>query len=126
MSATTIPTSFTRNGEEWNQENGLPVGWQTQHEWSLALEAQDDRLSAEDYRTVMSAIRMGLPVVLTRLEVVGERVFHNTNTVIVEALHVGAPSAARLRIHYWGFAHDVWLSDIVSINVPEATSTQVS
>lgn len=106
------PASFTADDPQ-------NVGWKVEHDWSVALEARDSRLDAKTYETLISAIRMGLPVILTRRGSLGVE----TSTVVVTAMHVheSSPSASRIRVRYWGFGHEVWLGEIVSITTPEVT-----
>ncbi|ARQ95533.1 hypothetical protein I5G81_gp94 [Mycobacterium phage Shandong1] len=68
------------------------------------------------YRTLLAAIRTGLPVVITHRERDGRR---RKTTAIVEWAVVTDARNARLRVAYWGFAHHLYLSDIEAIDTPD-------
>lgn len=113
MLNTTYPMHLdarTINGEP------VPAGWQAQHALSAEVAAAaDGDLDARSWGTLLSAIRSGLPVVLVTNERHGHR---ERKTVIVQYAHVAAHSTY-LRVSYWGFTHNLYVSDIESVSTPD-------
>lgn len=98
-------------------------GWEDEHKLSLELEKLDNRLKRADWGLLISAIRTGNPVVLTRnrgpVNYDGPD-YYDTNTVIVKYMSLGeSGNSNRIRVHYWGFSHDTYISEIHSIATPE-------
>ncbi|QFG11513.1 hypothetical protein I5G87_gp89 [Mycobacterium phage Ekdilam] len=121
MLNTTYPMHLTRgtiNGAE------VPAGYMEEAALAREIVEHDDTLPVAAWRTLQAAIKSGLPVVLVTREKVGGRPVRVRKTVIVEyAVVVGGPDVTRagnlLRVHYWGFGHNVWLADIVEVSTPD-------
>ncbi|AHB79570.1 hypothetical protein PBI_VALIDUS_40 [Mycobacterium phage Validus] len=117
---TTYPYTCSRgtiNGRE------VPAGYMDEAADARELAAFDDRLSEGEYRTLQSAIRSGLPVVLVTRD--GDKLMRRTVVVEYATIHprsAADPTAGSgnlIRVAYWGFGHNVWLQDIVSIDTPD-------
>lgn len=98
-------------------------GWITRHDWAVALTERDSRLTAQDYSTLITAIVLQMPVVLTTRSYLDGREYHETATVMVSDLHVEG-EASRIQTQAWGgFNTTHHLGEIVSVTVPERQLT---
>lgn len=121
MLNTTYPMHLTRgtiNGAE------VPAGYMEEAALAREIVEADDRLPLAAWRTLLAAIRGGLPVVLVTRERIGGRPVRQRKTVLVEyaVVHGGdavALSSNTLRVRYWGFEHNVWLADVVEVSTPD-------
>ncbi|QJD50341.1 hypothetical protein I5H01_gp066 [Mycobacterium phage MarkPhew] len=115
MLNTTYPMALstgTLNGVE------IPSGWEAQS--TLAREAAEaaGQLDVAAWRTLLSAIKSGLPVVLVNRERDGRRC-KMTVVVTWAVVHPECPAGNRIRVSYWGFGHDMHLADIESVATPD-------
>ncbi|ASR85923.1 hypothetical protein SEA_PEANAM_39 [Mycobacterium phage Peanam] len=109
--------------------NGKPVAadYMTEAADARQLVEFDDRLTEAQYRTLLTAIRTSLPVVLVTRGRLGGKAVHTRKTVVVEYASIHprsdsdptAGSGNLIRVRYWGFGHNEWLQDIVSIETPD-------
>lgn len=103
--------------------NGVPVPDDYMDEAALAQQAADTtgHLDKAQWRTLMEAAKSGLPVVIRRAvganRTDGIAPPDEILTVIVEYVtaHEGS---GKVRVRYWGFAHYIWTSEIVSVETP--------
>ncbi|QAX95578.1 hypothetical protein I5H03_gp068 [Mycobacterium phage Nibb] len=115
MLNTTYPMNLTPrslNGVE------VPTGWQAQNALASEAAEADGHLDAAGWRTLLAAIANGLPVVIVYRERDGKR-RKVTARVEYAVVHPEANVSARMRLSYWGFGHDVYVSDIESVATPD-------
>ena len=99
--------------------------WENSTYLAYELENLDSRLNKRQWDIVLDAIRVNLPVVIQCREVLDGRNFISEHTMMIEYMSVNETgNANRLRVHYWGFGHDLYLSQIVSITTPDSKLTK--
>lgn len=103
--------------------NGAPIPADYMAEAELARQAADmsGALDAQAWRTLLAAIRTGLPVVLTRRDRANSgREVRETITTIVKYACV-SPGQGSIRLSYWGFGHEQHVSQIVAVGTPDTS-----
>jgi len=88
-----------------------------------SLCATEPRLDADTWRVVVNAIGSQLPVIITFNTRLSRYVRENSveqtvDAAMIESVTVNPPTSSYLRLHRWGFVHNLYLSDVVSIAVP--------
>lgn len=101
--------------------NGQPVPDDYMDEAGMAEEAAalSGSLDKKQWRTILAAVRTGLPVVITHND--GGTGRKRTITALIQYANIHTPNSSRIRVSYWGFGHDVWASEIVSVETPDVT-----
>ncbi len=102
--------------------------WENETYLSYELERIDSRLTKRQWSILLSAIRSNLPVVIQHRDgVLDGTMFVAEHTMMVEYMAVNEiTNANRIRVHYWGFGHDLYLSEILSITTPDSKLTRES
>ncbi|QJD50441.1 hypothetical protein SEA_CHRIS_39 [Mycobacterium phage Chris] len=115
MLNTTYPMALSTgslNGVE------IPRNWQAQSALATEAAEADGHIDAAGWRTLVVAIGKAMPVVIVYRERDGKR---RKMTVLVDyaVVHPECPAGNRIRVRYWGFAHDVHLSAVESVATPD-------
>jgi hypothetical protein len=102
---------------------GADVGWMAEADLAAEL-AEVSNLTSEQGRTLIAAIRTGLPVLLTWDTMLNRNEFarpieRKRTGVILDELSVPAGHPGTVRISYWGFSHPIGLDQIRELRVPE-------
>lgn len=114
MTYTGTPTELPADGLYDRVTTDYP-SWTNQANVENQLAEIEPQFSREDYAILLSAIRGGLPVIVKWAYHDG---FSDTHTVVVKWMHINKGSSAnRIRVKYWGFEHDLYLTHIQSIAV---------
>lgn len=108
-------------GSQFNKDTEWGRSWMVHHDWEILPHERDNRLSEKDYQILLTAIRCNLPVVIG-IKDVGDSV----RTVVANVEYMTCndgddriKSANLIRVHYWGFGHNLWFPEIVSISTPD-------
>lgn len=109
----------------------IAIGWEKESDLAYLAVGRDARLSQHQIMTLISAVRSRLPVVMTwdtPWQV--DHVARTTRTVVVTRFSPPAVPATpslpgRMRIAYWGFEHDVFLSAVVHVETPPVTTDYI-
>lgn len=99
--------------------------WTESHDLAVQLwKSPDNTLTWPQARALVSAASNGLPLILTWETPFGDNeVEVHTTAVVVDRLSVWPGRSDRVRVKYWGFAHDVYLSRVTDVLVPSQTTT---
>jgi hypothetical protein len=116
-------TSVTLDSLDRRISRGVDVGWEEESDLAAEL-AEVSNLTSEQGRTLIAAIRTGLPVLLTWDTMLNPAEFprpveRKRTGVILDELSVPAGTPGTVRIAYWGFGHPIGLDQIRAAVVPE-------
>lgn len=100
-------------------DGSKPLYWDAKSDLGHQLADMQPHLTREGVHRLVSAAGRNLPLRITWDRPFGpDRIERITRTLLVESLHVH-PNATFIRVHYWGFNHNLYLSNIRAIAMPE-------
>ncbi|QIQ63318.1 hypothetical protein SEA_SETTECANDELA_202 [Mycobacterium phage Settecandela] len=103
----------------------IPSDWMRQHDMATELNEMSSLLTVQQWGTVLSAIRTGLPVKMTWDTKLGNEFYtrpieRKTVMVIIKSVHVYDQDSGHIRVQYWGFGHEVFLKNVRFLDAAEA------
>lgn len=108
----------------WDRDylRSVASSWETDVWLSYELEKIDSRLNQRQWSILINAIHGNLPVVIQyRDGEINGNMYVATHTMMVPYMNIHKnTNPNRLRVHHWGFGHDLYIDRIISITTPDS------